>query len=563
MTGQQTSDKQVMEALISERDTLYCRAVNAERIVDELSNAAVLKQTYESRIKELEAQYKKDLSKMDDEHKKVLSEKEEKIRELMARLEYLTRKLWGRMSEKRQTPDDPSQLKLDFDGMELTDEEKRQIEKATKTVAESRKVRVKEHEKSTPVRKKLPENLRRVENHVYPDGYLGHEDQWILFGGVETSEHLEVTPPEMYVRVTVRHKGMRLSDRTIATAPVPVEPLAKSYAGPTVLTELTVGKFADHLPFYRQILMFKRFGVELRQSTVEGWFFGIADLMRPMYYGLRDYMLQFDYLQSDESTVPVINNEKHRTVKGYMWLARAVTEPLVLFHYHEGSRGKEVALQFFGKYKGALGVDGYKVYDLLDKLNGITVLCCWAHCRRYFDRALNHDRKRAEYALEQIGMLYSVETIADEEGADYGRRAQIRQELAYPIIRGLEAWALSEIDSVLPKSPIGKALGYLLGHIRQLSRYTMDGRYQIDNNFIENSVRPLALGRKNYLFCGNHDAAEGAAIIYTFVGCCKLADVDVRKWLNHFFTHIHDYDKDYSRDLLELLPHRLRQKGIL
>ena len=549
--------------MISERDTLYCRAVNAERIVDELSNAAVLKQTYESRIKELEAQYKKDLSKMDDEHKKVLSEKEEKIRELMARLEYLTRKLWGRMSEKRQTPDDPSQLKLDFDGMELTDEEKRQIEKATKTVAESRKVRVKEHEKSTPVRKKLPENLRRVENHVYPDGYLGHEDQWILFGGVETSEHLEVTPPEMYVRVTVRHKGMRLSDRTIATAPVPVEPLAKSYAGPTVLTELTVGKFADHLPFYRQILMFKRFGVELRQSTVEGWFFGIADLMRPMYYGLRDYMLQFDYLQSDESTVPVINNEKHRTVKGYMWLARAVTEPLVLFHYHEGSRGKEVALQFFGKYKGALGVDGYKVYDLLDKLNGITVLCCWAHCRRYFDRALNHDRERAEYALGQIGMLYSVETIADEEGADYGRRAQIRQELAYPIIRGLEAWALSEMDSVLPKSPIGKALGYLLGHIRQLSRYTMDGRYQIDNNFIENSVRPLALGRKNYLFCGNHDAAESAAVIYTFVGCCKLANVDVRKWLNYFFTHIHDYDKDYSRDLLELLPHRLRQKGIL
>ena len=467
------------------------------------------------------------------------------------------------MSEKRQTPDDPNQLKLDFGGMELTDEEKRQIEKAARTVAESRKVRVKEHEKSVPVRKKLPENLRRVENHVYPDGYVGHEDQWLLFGDVETSERLEVTPPEMYVRVTVRHKGMRLSDRTIATAPVPVEPLAKSYAGPTVLTELTVGKFADHLPFYRQILMFKRFGVELRQSTVEGWFFGIADLMRPMYYGLRDYMLQFDYLQSDESTVPVINNEKHRTVKGYMWLARAVTEPLVLFHYHEGSRGKEVALQFFGKYRGALGVDGYKVYDLLDKLNGITVLCCWAHCRRYFDRALNHDRKRAEYALEQIGMLYSVETIADEEGADYGRRAQIRQELAYPIIRGLEAWALSEIDSVLPKSPIGKALGYLLGHIRQLSRYTMDGRYQIDNNFIENSVRPLALGRKNYLFCGNHDAAEGAAIIYTFVGCCKLADVDVRKWLNHFFTHIHDYDKDYSRDLLELLPHRLRQKGIL
>ena len=596
MTGQRTSDKLTVEALISERNALYCRAVRAERIVDELSDAAVMKRKYETRIKELETQHKKVLSKMDEEHskalseidrehkkalsemdeehrkvlskmdrehKKVISEKEDEIRSLVARLEYLTRKMWGKMSEKRQTPDDPNQLKLDFGGMELTDEEKRQIEEAARTVAESRKVRVKEHEKHAPARKKLPENLRRIEDHIYPDGYIGHEDQWVLFDAVETSEHLEIKAPEAYVRVTIRHKGMRKSDRKIVTAPVSVEPIAKSYAGPSVLTEITVGKFVDHLPFYRQILMFKRFGIELRQSTIEGWFFGIADLMRPMYYNLREHILRLDYLQSDESTVPVINNEKHRTVKGYMWLVRAVTEPLVLFHYHEGSRGKEVALQFFGKYKGALGVDGYGVYDLLDKFNGIMVLCCWAHCRRYFDRALNHDRKRAEYALEQIGLIYSVESIADHEGADYGRRAQLRQELAYPIIRGLEAWALGEMGSVLPKSPIGKALGYLLGHIRQLSRYTMDGRYQIDNNLIENSVRPLALGRKNYLFCGNHDAAESAAVIYTFVGCCKLADVDVRKWLNYFFTHIHDYDKDYSRDLLELLPHRLKQKGIL
>ena len=471
-------------------------------------------------------------------------------------------KLWGRMSEKRQTPDDPRQLKLDFDGMDLTDDEKRQLEEAARKVTEARKVKVKEHEKQVPVRRKLPEDLRRVEEHVYPEGYIGHEDEWILFNDTETSEHLEVTAPDAYVRVTIRHKAMRKSDNMILTAPVKAEPLAKSYAGPTLLTELTIGKFADHLPFYRQIVMYKRLGVELKQPTIEGWFHGIADLMRPMYYSLQEHMLRLDYLQSDESTVPVINSEKHRTVKGYMWLIRAVTEPLVLFHYHEGSRGKEVALRFFRDYQGALGVDGYGVYDLLDKLDGIMVLCCWAHCRRYFERSLSHDRERAEYAIEQIGMLYTVETIADEEGADHERRAQLRQELAYPIIRGLEAWALNERDSVLPRSPIGKALGYLLGHIRQLSRYTTDGRYQIDNNFIENSVRPLALGRKNYLFCGNHDAAEDAAIIYTFMGCCKLAQVDVRKWLNHFFTHIHEYDQDYSRDLLELLPHSLKQRGV-
>ena len=132
------------------------------------------------------------------------------------------------MSEKRQTPDDPRQLKLDFEGMDLTEEEKRQIEDASSKVAESRKVRVKEHEKQVPVRKNLPENLRHVEEHIYPEGYLGHEDEWILFKDVETSEHLEITAPDAFVRVTVRHKALRKSDNRIFTAPVPVEPLAKS-----------------------------------------------------------------------------------------------------------------------------------------------------------------------------------------------------------------------------------------------------------------------------------------------------------------------------------------------
>ena len=224
----------------------------------------------------------------------------------------MARKLWGKMSEKRQTPDDPRQLKLDFEGMDLTDEEKRQIEEATKKVTESRKVKVKEHEKQLPVRRKLPENLRRVEEHIYPEGYIGHEDEWILFKDTETSEHLEITAPDAYVRVTIRHKAMRKADNKIVTAPVKSEPLAKSYAGASVLTELTIGKFADHLPFYRQIEMYKRLGIELKQPTIEGWFHGIADLMRPMYYRLQEYMLQLDYLQSDESTVPVINNDGQR-----------------------------------------------------------------------------------------------------------------------------------------------------------------------------------------------------------------------------------------------------------
>ena len=580
------SDNKLTEALLRERDELYRRAVKAERLCERLSDANAMRVSYETRIEnmenlhrkqvtdmeaahrkqvtDMEAAHRKQVSKMDEDYRKQLSKKEDEIRVLVSKLEYLSRKLWGRMSEKRRTPDDPKQLKLDFQFENLTEEETRLAEEAAKAVAEARKsVKVKEHVKQVPVRHKLPESLRRVEEHVYPEGYLGNEQDWVLFEATETSEHLEVTAPDMWVRVTVRHKAMRKSDSAIVTAPVPAEPLAKSYASASLLTELIIGKYADHLPFYRQIGMFKRLGFELVQPTVEGWFHGVADLMRPMYYRLQEHMLALDYLQSDESTVPVIDKVKRQTVKGYMWLARSVIEPLVLFHYHEGSRAQKVVLQFFKDFKGALQVDGYAAYDILDKFDGVMVLCCWAHCRRYFDRALSHDKKRAEYALGQIGMLYSVEAMADERQLDNEGRAGLRRELAYPIIRALEAWALDEADSVMPKSPIGKAIHYLLNHIRQLSRYVTDGRYAIDNNPIERCVKDMVIGRKNYLFCGNHGAAEDAAVIYTFMGCCKLAKVDVRKWLNYFLCHIHEYDNDYSRDQKGLFPHCLKESGIL
>ena len=140
---------------------------------------------------------------------------------------------------------------------------------------------------------------------------------------------------------------------------------------------------------------------------------------------------------------------------------------------------------------------------------------------------------------------------------------ELRKRLAYPIICSFEKWCLTEYGKVLPKSPIGQAMNYFLNHVRQLAHYTMDGKYCIDNNLIENSVRPVAIGRKNYLFCGNHNAAEDAAVIYSFMGCCKAADVDFKGWMNYFLNHVHEYDSDYSRDLAELLPSSLKDRKIL
>lgn len=185
----------------------------------------------------------------------------EEMAKLEAQVDYLKRKLWGKMSEKRQLPEDPRQLKINFEGLELTDKEKKELQEAEEYIRKERKtVRVKEHVKQQPVRHKLPDTLRRVETHLYPEGYEGHEDEWVLFGDTETSEQLEVTAPDMWVSVTIRHKAMRKSDKKVMTAACPQVPIPKSIAGVSLLTELVIGKYVDHLPFWRQIAQYKRLG---------------------------------------------------------------------------------------------------------------------------------------------------------------------------------------------------------------------------------------------------------------------------------------------------------------
>ena len=558
MAENQTFVYQFVQGPLRQLDDVYRRAEHAESRLAKLSDAQAMERRYEEQIaakdKQIAAQQELIVAQ-DRAHKEDLSR-------LEAQVEYLKRKLWGKMSEKRQLPEDPRQLKIDFDGLELTDKEKKELQDAVEEVEKARKtVKVREHTKTQPVRHKLPDNLRRVETHIYPEGYEGHEDEWILFKDVETSEQLEVTAPDVWVSVTIRHKAMRKSDRKVVTADCPTVPIPKSIAGASLLTELVVGKYVDHLPFWRQIAQYKRLGHEIKQPTLESWFHGVADLMSPLYYKIQDIMLEMDYLQSDESTMPVVSNEKHRTVKGYIWLARSIMVPMVFFHYHDGSRNSEIASGFFRNFKGVIQVDGYAGYEVLAKLEGIAIIYCWAHTRRYFDRALKNDESRATYGLDQIDMLYSVETMAKD--MSYEERAELRQRVSYPIIRGLEAWALEVYPKVLPKSPIRKALKYLITRVKGLAAYTKDGRYMIDNNLIENCVRPLAIGRKNYMFCGNHDAAEETAIMYTMMGCCKLAGVDFRKWTFYFLTHIHEYDNDYTKDLTDFLPHKLKEKGIL
>jgi transposase len=535
-----TVDEEVfLQQILEERDQLYRETSKLKSHLANFENFGSERATYQQ----------------------LLEQKDETITKLKQQLEMLQRRIWGKSSE-RYINEDPLQRKLDFEGLELLPEEKELATSAKDEIEKYKTIRVMIKEKSHPVRRPLPESLPREETHIYPENI--NLENWIELTP-EVTEVLEREPSRWYVRRIIRHK-FALKDKTqgtdiekqVITAPMPALPIAKSYAGASVLADIIIDKYVNHLPFYRQIQMFKQQGISIAPATINGWFQDVSDLLRPTYYRLQELVLNSDYIQSDETTIPIINNEKHTTIKGYIWMIRAVMDNLVFFHYDYGSRAQKVALQLFKDFQGVIQTDGYAVYDIYENKKGVLPIGCWAHARRYFEEALKEDKARASYALEQIGLLYDVERQADDQNLSFDQRAELRSRLSYPIMVAFEKWLLNQYPKVLPKGRIGKAIRYTYNIYNKLTRYHLDGRLKIDNNLGENAIRPIALGRKNWLFCGNDNAAENAAIMYSMFGCCKASEVNFRDWLIYFLDNIHKYDNDYSKDLAELLPHNFK-----
>jgi transposase len=532
-----------IETLLQERDELY----------QELS-----------KLRQIDGGALAQAEKKIAQFQKALEEKDRLIKKLTDQLAWLRRKFWKASSEK-YIPVDPAQRKIDFDGLDVLPEEEETINAAASEI-DTYKRNKPEHTKKQPVRLTLPEDLRREEEIIEPEGI---DENWVRIGE-EVTEQLEHKPGEIYVRRIIRPKYALKKDlqvqqelemdgslsKTVMIAPLPLLPLPRSNAGASLLAELIMGKYMYHLPFHRQLSLFKLTGVRIPASTVNDWFAGCGDLLRALYYRLKEIVLQCDYIQIDESTVPVINNEKHRAVKAYLWVVRDVMKDLVFFHYDKGSRAQKVVIELLHNYKGAVQTDGYEVYSIYENKKGVLLLGCWAHARRKFIEALKEDKAGAQYALEQIGLIYGVESMAEDQELDYQKKAELRARLAYPILFGFERWIVSYMPKALPKGRMSQALTYTYSLFHRLSRYHLDGRYRIDNNLVENTIRPLALGRKNYMFCGNHDAAENAAIMYSLLGCCAASDVNPREWLTDILTRIPYYNNDYSLDLADLLPHK-------
>nr|WP_204374911.1 IS66 family transposase [Sunxiuqinia dokdonensis] len=260
------------------------------------------------------------------------------------------------------------------------------------------------------------------------------------------------------------------------------------------------------------------------------------------------------YLMADETPIRVLTKDKPgSTHKGYHWVYYDPGGNLVLFDYRP-SRGREGPDQMLENYSGYLQTDGYQAYSNLKNKEKITLLACMAHARRKFDHAKDNDPQRAETALLMFGQLYEIERQAREKELDADQIKKLRQEKAVPVLRQMEVWLREQLYQVLPKSAIGEAVAYTLNLWPRLERYIEDGRFQIDNNLIENSIRPVALGRKNYLFAGSHDAARQAAMIYSLLATCKINQVEPFAWLRQTLDKIPDHK---ANKLHELLPAKL------
>lgn len=460
-------------------------------------------------------------------------------------LDKLKRMIFGQKSE-RFIPETPGQLRLDFDlDIEKQEEKKQATEAISYTRKKGEKTEIKGHS-----RMPLPEHLPRVEHVVGPKN-IPEGSKKI---GEEITEVLEYAPGKLFVNKYIRPKYALPKEQGIVIGTLPTQPIHRGNAGPGLLSHLIISKYVDHLPFYRQAQMFKRQGVELAESTINGWFGSGCRLAGPLYEKLKEKIFQGGYLMVDETPIPVLTKDKPgATHKGYLWVYYSPVERMVLFDYRKG-RGRDGPGGLLKDFKGLLQTDGYGAYSMFENKEGISLLGCMAHARRKFDEAMPNDKARASHMLGLMQKLYDIERLSRDQGLSFDERKALRQKESVPILEEMETWLKAQLPQVLPKSAIGGAIAYMLKLWPRLVRYVDDGRCEIDNNLVENAIRPVALGRKNYLFAGSHEGAERAAMMYSLLGTCKQNNIEPFQWLKDTLARLPDCKQSQLAELLPLKP---------
>lgn len=473
-----------------------------------------------------------------------------KVEELVSRnldiarqLDQLRRMVFGSKSE-RFVPSAPGQLELDLGlSMEVAKQDA-ELEKVEYT-------REKKKRKEKPVREALPADLPRVVIEIEP----GMDTTGMRHIGDEVTEVLEYAPGRLFVTQYRRKKYIAAGtdEKTvIVCGQLPSRPIDKGIAGPALLAHIVIEKFLWHIPFYRQWQRFASRGIKIPTSTMGDWSAQVARLLLLLYDELRKRTLASGYIQADETHIKVLESEKKGSAhKGYYWLYRSALQKIVLFDYQPG-RGKAGPIRMLLDYKGWLQTDAYAAYDGFEQKSGVFLVGCLAHVRRYFEQALDNDKEKAAWMLERIGELYAIERKAREAGMTHDQRKKLREDESLHILIQIGGWLQENCTGVLPQSAIGKAIGYFMGRYKYICRIVGDGQLEIDNNLAENEIRPIAIGRKNYLFAGSHDAARNAATIYTLLGTAKANGLDPQEWLTDVLARIQDHPVNRIAELLPL-----------
>jgi len=410
--------------------------------------------------------------------------------------------------------------------------------------------------KGQAVRQALPASLPRIEHHHELQQTHCSCGQALKRIGEEVSEQLDCVPAQFFVLRHIRGKYACACCQTIAAAPMPAQIIDKGIPAPGLLAQVAVAKHDDHLPLYRQEEIYARSGVHIARSSMAQWI-GICGVrLAPLAQALQKFILGHAVVHVDETPVSLLAPKQGKTKKAYVWVYRTtnfVAQRAVLFDFC-ASRSGEHPQRVLEEFKGTLVTDDFSGYHALLRQEGITGALCMAHARRKLFEAhkLNGSQIAGE-AVKLIAKLYEIEREAHALEAQ--ERWRLRQSQAKPVAEALHAWLLAQRRMLAKSDVTAKAIDYALSNWTGLVRYLDDGNVPIDNNAVENAIRPLAIGRKNWLFVGSQQAGERAAVMLSLIESAKLNGHDPWAYLKDVFERLPTLK---NRDLELLLPHNWR-----